>query len=93
LKGYNINWKILYSILKKEVDRIIDEYDANKQLVNFPVKFVAEDSPDGLHRYDTRGQFSYDQFANWTFDDLYQLHIKPWKELDTHVGPTTRMYK
>lgn len=78
---------------KKEVDRIIDEYNGNRRLITFVVKFDAADSPDGQRRFATRGQFGYDQFVNWTFDDLYKFHIKPWKELDTNVGPTTRMYK
>lgn len=78
---------------KKEVDRIIEENNGNRQLITFVVKFAAEDSPDGQRRYATRGQFSYDQFVNWTFDDLYKLHTKPWKESEVNAGPTTRMYK
>jgi hypothetical protein len=78
---------------KKEVDRVIAENHANRESINFVVKFAAEDSSDGQRRGATRGQFSYEQFANWTFNDLYKLHIKPWKDLDPNVAPTTRMYK
>jgi hypothetical protein len=90
-KGQRESYYIPFT--KKEVDKVIDENNGNRQLINFTVKFDAADSPDGQRRFATRGQFGYDQFVNWTFDDLYKLHIKPWKELDTNVGPTIRMYK
>jgi len=55
---------------KKQVDKVIEEYNGNRQLITFTVKFAPEDSPDGQRRYATRGQFGYDQFTNWTFHDL-----------------------
>jgi hypothetical protein len=78
---------------KKEVDRVLAQYKANPQLIKFVVKFSNEDSPDGQMRSDSRGRFSYDQFVNWTFGDLYKLHIKPWKDSEINAGPTTRIYK
>jgi hypothetical protein len=90
-KGQHEAYYIPFS--KKEVDRIIAEHNTNPELVNFTVKFDAADSPDGQRRFATRGQFGYDQFVNWTFDDLYKLHIRPWKELDPNEGLATRMYK
>lgn len=90
-KGQHEAFYILFS--KEEVDRIIVEHNANPELVNFTVKFDAADSPEGQRRFVTRGQFSYDQFANWTFTDLYKLHIKPWKDSEIDAGLTTRMHK
>jgi len=91
-KGQRESYYIPFT--KKEVDRIIADHNANPELVNFTVKFAAEDSPDGQRRYATRGQFSYDQFVNWTFDNLYKLHTKPWKDQEINNTPTTRaLYK
>ena len=78
---------------KKEVDRVLAQYKANPQLIKFVVKFSNEDSPDGQMRSDSRGQFSYDQFTTWTFDDLYKLHIRPWKESEINVGAAKSLYK
>ena len=79
--------------LQRRHYKIIAEHNTNPELVNFTVKFDAADSPDGQRRFATRGQFGYDQFVNWTFDDLYKLHIRPWKELDPNEGLATRMFK
>ena len=78
---------------KKTVDQIIAGPAHSKESIKFIVKFASEDSPAGQMRAATRGQFSYDQFANWTFSDLYKLHIKPWDQQIPNIGPTTRMYK
>ena len=76
------------------IDEIIAKSDgSNIQTIKYIVKFDPEDSPDGQMRAGSRRQFSYDQFVNWTFDDLYKLHTKPWKDLPENIGPTTRMYK
>jgi hypothetical protein len=91
-KGQHEAYYIPFS--KKIVDEIILKHNTNPELVNFTVKFSAQDSPDGLRWGETRQQFSYDKFANWTFDDLRKLHTKPWKDWDPNVEPTTRaLYK
>jgi hypothetical protein len=66
---------------------------SNRDSIKYVVKFGTEDSQDGRLTAPVRGQFSYDQFTDWSFNELYKLQIKPWKETDPNVGPTTRMYK
>jgi hypothetical protein len=88
---------------KKTVDQIIAghyndpkdsvKYINDRDTIHYIVKFGSEDSPAGSMRYGTRGKFSYDQLANWTFPDLYKWHTKPWKDQDPNVGPTTTSYK
>jgi hypothetical protein len=91
-KGQREAYYIPFS--KKTVDDIIaGSMGSNLQTIKYIVKFAPEDSPDGQRRSDSRGQFSYEQLATWAFDDLYKLHIKPWKDMIPNVDPTTRMYK
>lgn len=90
---------------KKTVDKIIEGFFAdkdpkesvryinNKDSFKYVVKFEAEDSPAGQMRYGTRGQFDYEQLANWTFDQLYKWHTKPWKDQDPNYGPSMMSYK
>jgi len=51
-------------------------------------------------RMSTRAQFTYDQFTNWSFKDLYELNKNPvWNELanqikNKNIGPVTKtLYK
>jgi hypothetical protein len=89
---------------KTTVDKIISgyyndpkdsvRYINSRDNIHYIVKFASEDSPPGQGRYATRGRFSYEQFATWTFQDLYKLHTKPLiQQLDPNIGPTTTSYR
>jgi len=87
---------------KKTLDKIIEghysdpgvKYVHSRESIKYIVKFAAEDSPAGQMRYDTRGIFSYEQLATWTFSDLHKLHTKPWKDQDPNIGATEKtLYK
>lgn len=80
---------------KKKVDEIIKaSAHTNQESILYTVKFASADSKDGQMMSPVRGQFSHDQFTNWTFDDLYKLQTKPWKETDGNIGPVTKtLYK
>ena len=88
---------------KKTVDQIIAghysdpkdsvKYINNKENIHFIVKFASEDSPAGQIRYGQRTEFSYEQFATWTFSDLYKTATKPWGQQDPNYGPTMTSYK
>jgi len=91
---------------KKTVDQIIAGFYSNKDTkdsvkyihskdnIHYIVKFAAEDSPAGQMRYGQRTEFSYDQFATWTFSDLYKKATQPWaQQTDPNYGPTMTSYK
>ena len=68
---YTIPWS------KKAVDDIIAKSaKTDKNSIIFTIKFSSEDNPWG-GRMSTRSQFTYEQFANWKFDDIYKFHTKP----------------
>jgi hypothetical protein len=88
---------------KKTVDQIIAghyndpkdsvRYINNKDNIHYIVKFGSEDSPAGQMRYGQRTEFSYDQFATWTFSDLYKMATRPWGNQDPNYGPGMSSYK
>ena len=80
---------------KKKVDEIIKgSTHTNQESILYVVKFGSEDSKDGQMTAPVRGQFSYDQFTNWTFDNFYKLQTKPWKDNDPNINPVTKtLYK
>ena len=95
---YTYSLDLIYDrafIQKKKLDEIIKaSAHTNQESILYTVKFASADSKDGQMMSPVRGQFSYDQFVNWTFDDLYKLQTKPWKEQDPNYAPTTRtLYK
>jgi hypothetical protein len=62
---------------KKLVDDIIAKSaHSDKYTIKFTIKFASEDCPWG-NRMATRDQFTYEQFANWKWDDIYRWHTKP----------------
>ena len=63
----------------KKVNEIIsNSARSDKNTIVFTIKFASEDAPPGMApRADTRAQFSYDQFCNWKWDDLYKFHTQP----------------
>jgi hypothetical protein len=62
---------------KKSVDDIIvKSSELNKQDIKFIIKIASADCPWGP-RIDTRSEFTYEQFANWKWDDVYRWHTKP----------------
>ena len=62
---------------KKTVDDIIAKSaHSDKHTIKFTIKFASEDCPWGP-RPPTRNQFSYEQFTNWKWEDIYKLHVKP----------------
>ena len=66
-----LTYYIPYS--KKTVDEIIAKSaPVNKQDIIFTIKFASADCPWGPGP-DTRNQFTYEQFANWKWEDIYQL--------------------
>jgi len=89
---------------KKTVDQIIAgfydkdskdsvKYINNRDSIHYVVKFASEDSPAGQMRYGQRTEFSYEQFATWTFADLYKMATRPWGNQDLNYGPTMSSYK
>ena len=70
-----LTYYIPYS--KKTVDDIIAKSaPVNKQDIRFTIKFASADCPWGP-RIDTRSEFTYEQFANWKWEDIYRWHVKP----------------
>ena len=70
-----LTYYIPYS--KKTVDDIVGKSEpVNKLDIIFTIKFASADSPWGP-RPDTRNQFTYEQFANWKWEDVYRWHTKP----------------
>jgi hypothetical protein len=68
---YTIPWS------KKNVDDLISKSaHSDEHNIVFTIKFDSEDSPWGP-RPATRNQFSYEQFANWNWDDVYKFNFKP----------------
>ena len=62
---------------KKLVDDLISKSaQSDKHSIVFTIKFDSEDSPWG-QRPATRNQFTYEQFANWKWDDIYKFNFKP----------------
>ena len=62
---------------KKAVDEIIAKSaHSDKDTIVYTIKFASEDCPWG-QRAPTRNQFSYPQFADWKWEDIYKLHVKP----------------
>jgi len=88
---------------KKTVDQIIAghykdsqesvRYITDPASIHFVVKFASEDSKPGQMRYGQRTEFSYQQFATWTFADLYKMATRPWGNQDPNIGPTMTSYK
>ena len=74
--------KVLYYIPwnKKTIDDIIAQSaTTDKDSIRFVVKFSREDSvAQGYNaRMATRSQFSYEQFATWDWEDVYNFHVAP----------------
>ena len=68
---YTIPWS------KKNVDDIIAKsVHTDQNNIIFTIKFDGLDNPWGS-RAPTRAQFTYEQFANWKWDDVYKFHTKP----------------
>jgi hypothetical protein len=62
---------------KKTVDDLISKSaHSDQDSIKFIIKFASLDCPWG-NRMDTRDSFSYEQFANWKWDDIYRWHTKP----------------
>ena len=62
---------------KKAVDDIIAKsVHTDQHNIVFTIKFGSEDSPWG-QQMPTRNQFTYEQFANWKWDDVYKFNFKP----------------
>ena len=62
---------------KKLVDDLISKSaHSDEHSIVFTIKFDSEDSPWG-QRPATRNQFTYEQFANWKWDDIYKFNFKP----------------
>lgn len=90
---------------KKTVDKIIKESThSSQESISLVVKFGAEEWDGHGGRMGTRAQFTYDQFVNWTFKELYELNKSPvWNELadpnisqnkNKNIGPVTKtLYK
>lgn len=88
---------------KKTVDQIIAghysdpkdsvRYINDPESIQYIVKFDAADSPAGRMRYGQRTPFSYEQFATWTFNDLYKMGTRPWAQTDVNYSPTMSSYK
>ena len=65
----------------KNVNEIIEKSaHSDKYGINYIVKFGMEDGPDGFSMT-TRNQFSYDQFANWSWEKLKEWQHWPVDEL------------
>ena len=70
-KTYYIQWS------KKTVEEIIAKSaPINKNEIVYTIKFASEDCPWG-RVMPTRNQFTYEQFANWKWEDIYRFHTKP----------------
>ena len=88
---------------KKTVDQIIaghyadpvesSKYITNKDSIVYIVKFNAAVSPAGRMSYSQRTAFTYEQFATWTFNDLYKTATRPWGNADPNYGPAMSSYK
>ena len=66
---------------KKNVDEIIaSSAHSTKESIKFIIKFGVEDGPDGF-TMSTRNQFSYEQFANWSWEKLRDWQYYPVDEL------------
>jgi hypothetical protein len=66
---------------KTNVDDIIRQsVGTDKNNIRFVVKFSQEDSTDSLQP-SSRNYFSYDTFANWSWDRLYDYQYWPTEEL------------
>ena len=67
----------IISFSEKTVHEIISKSaPVNKQDIRFVIKFASADCP-WSPRIDTRSEFTYEQFANWKWDDIYRCHTKP----------------
>ena len=66
---------------KKNVDEIIaNSAHTDKYAIKYVVKFGIEDSPDGF-TMSTRNLFSYDMFANWSWEKLHEYQYWPVDDL------------
>ena len=73
--------RIISPLAKKNVDEIIaNSAHSDKYGIKYIIKFGMEDGPDGFSMT-TRNQFSYDQFANWTWEKLKEWQHWPVDEL------------
>jgi hypothetical protein len=77
---------------KKTVDKIIKESThSSQESISYIVKFGAEEWDGHGGRIGTRAQFTYDQFTNWSFKDLYDLNRSPvWNELADPNNPQNK---
>ena len=64
---------------KKAVDDIISKsvHSDKDTGIIYTIKFASEDCVFAAGAMPTRCQFTYDQFANWKWEDIYRLHTKP----------------
>ena len=66
---------------KEKVDEIIkNSARSNKSNIRYIVKFAAEDSQE-VFNSSSRNQFSYEMFANWSWDKLYEWQTWPSDDL------------
>ncbi len=67
---YTIPWN------KKNVDDIIaNSAHTDRESITFTIKFASEDNPSG--RMPTHNNFSYEQFTEWKWEDIYKFHTAP----------------
>jgi hypothetical protein len=79
LSGSRTTYYIPFS--KKNADEIIaNSAHSTKDSIKFIIKFGIEDSPEGFSM-STRNQFSYEQFANWSWEKLRDWQYYPVDEL------------
>jgi hypothetical protein len=64
---------------KKAVDDIISKSaNTDKDTIRFTIKFGSADNPMGQYQaVETRNQFSYDMFANWSWNEICKHNFKP----------------
>lgn len=75
---YYIPWS------KKNVDDIIAKSaHSDKSTIRFVIKFSIEDNAgtDNPMQMATRNRFSYDVFANWPWDRIYEWHTWPFDDM------------
>lgn len=77
--SYYITWN------KKNVDEIIaNSAHSDKSGIRFTILFGMEDGPDGI-TMTTRNYFSYDQFANWSWEKLRDFQYWPADDLENRA--------
>ena len=79
---YYIPWS------KKNVDEIIaSSTKSDKSGIRFTIMFDMADSPDGF-TLKIINYFSYDQFANWSWEKLREYHYWPTDDLADRPKPS-----